>query len=395
MALKRIPFLIMSSTDDNTAFLIGGTPSENTALFHRIRFSAGDPAAWIRKPDGRSLLLIRDIEADRARRDAQVDEVSVPSDFTPDGGLSGDRATATAQATAECLRRLGMRQVVLDRSTPYIYAHHLERAGIIVGYDEELGVKDRRSKSTDELNALRQAQSDTETVMLATLQRIAHADIDAEGRLVDDEKMLTSKRVRRWIDVSLLELGYDNPGSIVAGGPQAFDCHAHGSGPLHTGEPVIVDIFPLSKSTGYNGDCTRTIVHGAISDQVMRMHEAVVAAKAAGLAAIRPGATGEDVHRATIDVISSHGFEVGLPPENAHPDWCGMVHGTGHGVGLQVHEPPLLDFNAPELVAGDVLTVEPGLYSAAIGGIRVEDMVAVTSTGCDNFNRLSEGLTWI
>ena len=385
----------MNTNVDTTAFLIGGAPSENTALFHRIRFSAGDPAAWIRKPDGSSLLLIRDIEADRARRDAQVDEVSVPADFTPEGGLSGDRATATAQATAECLRRLGMTKVVLDRSTPYIYAHHLEGVGLEVGYDEDLGVKDRRSKSAYELDALRQAQSDTEAVMLSTLQRIAHADIDAEGRLVDDEELMTSERVRGWIDVALLGLGYDNPGSIVAGGPDAFDCHAHGSGPLRTGEPVIVDIFPLSKSTGYNGDCTRTVVHGSISKEVHRMHAAVQAAKAAGVAAVRSGATGEDVHRATIDVISGHGFEVGLPPKDAPAEWCGMVHGTGHGVGLQVHEPPLLDFKAPALVVGDVLTVEPGLYSAAIGGIRIEDMVAVTESGCENFNRLPEGLTWI
>jgi Xaa-Pro aminopeptidase len=385
----------MSTNDDTTAFLIGGAPSENTALFHRIRFSAGDPAAWIRKPDGRSLLLIRDIEADRARRDAKVDEVSVPADFTPQGGLSGDRATATAQATAECLRRLGMTKVILDRSTPYIYAHHLERAGLDVGYDEDLGVKDRRSKSVDELKALHQAQSDTESVMHVTLQRIAHADIDAEGRLVDDEELLTSERVRRWIDVALLELGYDNPGSIVAGGPDAFDCHAHGTGPLRTGEPVIVDIFPHSKSTGYNGDCTRTVVHGAVPDSVRRMHEAVVAAKAAGIAAVRPGVTGEEVHRAPIDVIAGHGYEVGLPPKESPLEWCGMVHGTGHGVGLQVHEPPLLDFNAPELIVGDVLTIEPGLYSAALGGIRVEDMVAVTEAGCQNFNRLPEGLIWI
>ena len=395
MAFQRIPSLIMITNDDTTAFLIGGAPSENTALFHRIRFSAGDPAAWIRKPDGRSLLIIRDIEADRARRDAQVDDVAVPADFTPNEGLSGDRATATAQATAECLLALGMKRVVLDRSTPYIYAHHLALVGLEVGYDEDLGVKDRRSKSASELEALRRAQSDTEKVMLATLERIAHADIDAEGRLVDDEELLTSERVRGWIDVALLELGYENPGSIVAGGGQAFDCHAHGTGPLRTGEPVIVDIFPLSKSTGYNGDCTRTIVHGAISSAVQRMHDAVIAAKAAGVASIRPGATGEDVHRATIEVIRKHGFEVGLPPEDAPFDWCGMVHGTGHGVGLQVHEPPLLDFNAPELVLGDVLTVEPGLYSAAVGGIRIEDMVVVTETGCENFNRLPEGLTWI
>ena len=378
----------------NTAQLIGGVPSENTALFHRIRFSAGDPAAWILKPDGTSLLIIRDIEADRASRDAIADEVQIPTDHVPVGGLSGDRATATAQATAECLRAMNPDHVLVDRSTPFIYVHELIEAGVSVRYDAELGVVDRRSKSEDELSALQKAQSDTESVMAEACQLIARASPDATGILQHEGSEITSERIRLHIDQALLALGYDNPGSIVAGGPQAADCHAHGTGPLRTSQPVIIDIFPHSKQTHYNGDCTRTVVNGDIPDEVLRMHVAVVEAKAAGIAAINPEATGEHVHQATIDMIRSHGYHVGLPPEGADESWCGMVHGTGHGVGLLVHEPPLLDFKGPQLVAGDVLTVEPGLYSRSIGGIRVEDMVAVTSDGCLNFNHLPEGLTW-
>ena len=100
------------------------------------------------------------------------------------------------------------------------------------------------------------------------------------------------------------------------------------------------------------------------------------------------------MHQATIDVVIGHGHPAGLPPADAGPDFCGMVHGTGHGVGLDVHEPPLLDFKGPALVVGDVLTVEPGLYGTRHGGIRIEDMVAVTADGCENFNRLPEGLEW-
>ena len=124
------------------------------------------------------------------------------------------------------------------------------------------------------------------------------------------------------------------------------------------------------------------------------MHHAVVEAKAAGIDSISASATGESVHQATIGVIRRHGYHVGLPPAESPPEWCGMVHGTGHGVGLLVHEPPLLDFKGPVLVSGDVLTVEPGLYSRAIGGVRVEDMVCVTEDGSRNFNNLHEGLTW-
>lgn len=380
--------------EEKTARLIGGAPSSNTALFHRVQFHAGDPGAFIEKPDGRTILLIRDIEADRARAEARVDEVVVPADFVPSGGLSGDRPTATAQATAECLKQLGMTRVRIDRSTPFIYAHFLEEAGIEIEYDADMGVLDRRSKGSQELDALRAAQQATEVIMQQACERIAHADVASDGTLVHEGEALTSERMHSFIDITLLEMGFSNPGSIVAGGPAGADCHARGSGALKTGEPVIVDIYPLSKATGYNGDCTRTVVHGSVSEQLVAMHAAVVEAKAAGIAAVRAGVTGEDVHRATIAVIEQHGFAVGLPPVEAPPTWCGMVHGTGHGVGLDVHESPLLDFKGPELVVGDVLTIEPGLYSHAIGGIRIEDMVAVTSDGCDNLNQLPEGLDW-
>jgi Xaa-Pro aminopeptidase len=157
---------------------------------------------------------------------------------------------------------------------------------------------------------------------------------------------------------------------------------------------VIIDIFPQNRTTLYYGDCTRSVVHGTVSAELARMHAAVVAAKAAGIAAAQPGVTGEAVHEATIVVIRQHGYARSLPTDAEPDSYCAMVHGTGHGVGLEVHEPPLLDRGGPELIDGDVVTVEPGLYCKALGGIRVEDMVVVTAEGCRNLNRLPEGLDW-
>ncbi len=191
-----------------------------------------------------------------------------------------------------------------------------------------------------------------------------------------------------------MDKGYTNPGSIVAGGPIGADCHHIGSGLLRTGQGVIIDIFPQNRTTLYYGDCTRSVVHGTVSAELARMHAAVVAAKAAGIAAARPGVTGEAVHEATIAVIRQHGYATSLPTDAEPDSYCAMVHGTGHGIGLEVHEPPLLDRGGPELIDGDVVTVEPGLYCRALGGIRVEDMVVVTADGCRNLNRLPEGLDW-
>jgi Xaa-Pro aminopeptidase len=188
--------------------------------------------------------------------------------------------------------------------------------------------------------------------------------------------------------VFLLERNYINPTSIVAGGAQGADCHDHGSGELRTGEPVIIDVFPCHRETRYNGDCTRTVVHGEISDELHRMHDAVVLATRAAEDATRAGVTGEQVHDATSRSILDCGFEMGLPDADAADSYCAMVHGTGHGIGLQVHEPPLLDKGGP------ALTIEPGLYRADTGGVRVENMVIVTETGCDNLNSISEQLSW-
>jgi Xaa-Pro aminopeptidase len=381
-----------------SARVLAGIPAVNNTLFHRIRFAVGDPAAWIEfaRTDGTrdTLLIVRDIELDRARRQARADAMACPADFAPEHGLSGDRETATAQALAECLRRNDVTSVVCDRSLPMSFAHEIAVVGIGLDYDSDFGTADRRAKDEAELTALREAQKDTEAAMEMACTLVARATADADGVLQHDGSTLTSERVRHAIDVFLLARNYANPGSIVAGGPQCADCHEHGSGPLRTSETVIIDIFPRNRKTLYNGDCTRTVVHGDIPDAATTIHAIVREAKARATAAVRAGVTGEAVHQATIDSITAHGYPVGPPADAPADDFVGMVHGTGHGIGLDVHEPPLLDLKGPPLVVGDVLTIEPGLYGRLVGGVRIEDMVAVTEDGCENFNTLHEGLCW-
>ena len=387
----------VSNPATKTAVVMAGVPATNKALYHAARFSAGDPAALLFLPDDEGgfdrLLIVRDIEVDRARQHARAEEVACPADFVPgDGGLSGDRETATAQAAAEAMVRAGIQVAVADRTLPLIFAQHIGERGVEVFYDEELGVADRRVKDEEEVAALREAQGVTERVMAMACALIANATPGEGGILQHEGAPLTAERVRRMIDIALLEQGYTNPGCIVAGGPMGGDCHELGSGELRTGEPVIIDIFPCSRATQYNGDCTRTVVHGEIPEAIAAMHQAVVEAKAAAIAAIRPGVTGEQVHAATAAVIEqAHGYAMGFPTE-AHK--ATMPHGTGHGIGLDVHEPPLLDQAGPELVVGDALTVEPGLYQPGLGGVRVEDMVVVTEDGCENLNTLPLGLDW-
>ena len=286
-------------TDRNVARICAGIPAINSTLLWRIDFLVGDSVVLLELPKSggtRSTLLMRDIEMDRARHTARVDQVGCPADFTPEGGLSGDRETATAQATAEYLRREGISEVIADRSLPIIFAEFLTQAGIHVTCDPDMWVAQRRQKTSEEVEHLRLAQQVTEQAIQFACEMIGGATARSGGVPYQNDEPLTSERVRTAVDIFLLKRGFTNPTSIIAGGPTGADCHSCGSGELLTGVPVIVDIFPRSRSSLYCGDCTRTVVHGDIPDEIKAMHSTVRKAKAAGIKATAAGVTGEDVH---------------------------------------------------------------------------------------------------
>jgi Xaa-Pro aminopeptidase len=379
--------------------IIAGVPNSNMTVYHRTRFKAGDPAAVITLADGTSTLVIRDIEMERARVKIKVDRVTCPKDWAPSNGtpLSGDRPTATAQAAAECVVRSDIREIWTDRTLPMIFAHHLMERGVAVRYDPDLGTRQRRQKDAQEVEWLRHAQKTTEGAIEMACRMIAGATAGKGGVLMVGGETLTAERVMSEIDVWLLKRGYGDSDSIIAGGVVGGDCHERGHGPLLTETPVIVDVFPRSKETLYVGDCTRMVVHGPpgnIPKEIVKMHAAVKEAKDAAIASMHAGTTGDAVHKVVIGVMAKHGYPMGLPGPNDPPTRIAMVHGTGHGLGLDLKEPPLLDLNGPELLEGDAITVEPGLYAPAVGGMRLEDMVIVRKNGVENLNTLHEGLTW-
>ncbi len=374
------------------ATLFAGIPAGNPNLYRRVRVAVGDPAAWLQFSDGRQLVIIRDIEMGRAKAANPNVEVCCPADFTPAAGLDADRGTATAQAVAECLFRTGVQHVRCDRTLPFIFAWHLSQLGLTPVYDCDLGVLDRRQKSDEELSWLQDAQAMTEAAMEMACGTIASAKVDSAGVLFSDGAPLTSERVQRLVSLFLLDRGYSNPsGSIVATAPHSADCHDSGAGPLRTGIPVIVDIFPRCDATLYYGDCTRTVVHGEPSETVKKMHAAVVASKHAATELLLPGNRAETVHEKVIEVLTKHGFTSSRGTVSDGPT---IQHGTGHGIGLEVHEPILLDHGGGPMLENEVFTVEPGLYGRLDGGVRVEDMIVVTSNGPRNLNHLHEGLDW-
>lgn len=378
------------------ATLLAGVPALSKTLYHRLQLLAYDPAVCIDLigPQSGRIVIVRDVELTNARKCVKNAEIYVTSDFTPRGGLSGDREIATAQAAVECLRRLNISYVLSDRSLPFLYVHLAREAGITVELDPELGIQERRRKNEQEVSYIRTCQHGTESAIRLACQTIAGAVPNRKGLLLHDGEELTVDVIKRMINLELMKHGLIGHDCIVACGPIGSDCHNPGYGPIRTGEPVIVDVFPMSQTTLYHGDCTRMVVHGEISEPVRRMHEIVRQAKQAAERFTQAGVSGHEVHRATVEVMQRHQVHIGFPPPDAPDDLLFLPHGTGHGIGLDLKEPPLLDFNGVELVIGDCVTIEPAVYCRAIGGMRIEDLYVVREQGVENLNTLPDDLRW-
>jgi Xaa-Pro aminopeptidase len=199
---------------------------------------------------------------------------------------------------------------------------------------------------------------------------------------------LTSEHVQGVINATIASLGGVASQTIVAGGNQGCDPHEVGHGPLRAHQPIIIDIFPRDMDTGYYGDLTRTVVKGRASDQVGKMFHVVANAQRIAFAHLRAGVNGQDVHGAINELFRKEGFATGR--KNGRMQ--GFFHGTGHGLGLEIHEPPRVSAVSSTLKVGHVVTVEPGLYYWGVGGVRLEDVAVITEGGARNLTKFPKFL---
>ena len=152
--------------------------------------------------------------------------------------------------------------------------------------------------------------------------------------------------------------------------------YQRGHGPLRAHEPIILDIFPRSQTSGYYGDLTRTVVRGRASEAVRKIYDTVFAGQQTAFKLMRPGVPTTDVHAAVQKLFASRGYKTGQ--RNGRME--GFFHGTGHGLGLEIHESPRMGATSPgKLQTGQVITVEPGLYYPGVGGVRLEDVALITA----------------
>jgi Xaa-Pro aminopeptidase len=362
------------------ARLIIGASETNADLYYATRFFAPDPFVYLKTAD-RSYVMVSDLELDRARCQARVDEVVAQSEWEKKAQRAGLKEPKLLDALELFLKELGVESIQVPGSLAVEYADGLRGRGFDLLVKTGPFFEERLVKTPEEVSEIARILGLAEAALDEAVRAIREARIGQGGVLLGpDGGPLTSEALKRIISRCLLENECVAAHTIVAGGEQAVDPHERGSGPLRAGEPIIIDLFPRCQKTGYWADITRTVIKGTASESQRAMFQAVLEAQEVAFDRIQDGAEGRAIHQAVLDHFDSLGF----PTRERQGRMEGFFHGTGHGVGLEIHEPPRIGKVSCTLRTGMVVTVEPGLYYKGRGGMRLEDLVVVEEQGCRN-----------
>ena len=356
--------------------------SDNCAeLCYESGFSAPDPFLWFEYA-GQKVVVVSPLEFARAQKECHNGtEVICTEDLKTRFGLRDAPAYSASEHICAISRSLGVHHWLVPDNFPLGLAQKLTKRRIRLSTLNPFSPQ-RPIKTDAEIAAIQEGVQLAETGLYRAEYILRQSRIGKENLLFWEKKILTAEILRGEIDAEIARAGGIAVGTICAPGRQGADPHQIGSGEIHAHEPIVLDIFPRSKRSGYHGDLTRTLVKGKASDSVWRAFEAVQQAQKNALKALRPGISGKDIHQGVVDLFKERGFETvtggGVTPR-------GFFHSTGHGLGLEVHEAPSLSpRNEAPLQTGHVVTVEPGLYYPEWGGIRLEDVAALTKDACRN-----------
>ena len=373
------------STKTKPARLIVAASETDADMLYATKFWAPDPFIFLER-NGRRTLVLSDLEIDRARKQAKADEFVMFSEIEREVQGKSKTAPRYEKVLAHFLKKRGVKSTIVPANFPLRYAEELDANKIRVRATNGLFWPEREAKSEKEIEMMGHALRITETGLRRAIEVLKASKPGPGKKLRWNGKILTSEMLRAEIDSAILRAGGVPTGTIVAGGDQACDPHERGHGPLYADSLIILDVFPRDAKTGYFGDLTRTVLRGHASDAQRKLWQTVKAGQALALKRIKAGIDGMTIHKTIQDFFAKRGF----PTEVVKGRRVGFFHGTGHGLGLEIHEHPRLQ----KVVLKDrqVLTVEPGLYYPGLGGVRLEDVVVVTKSGCRMLSRFPKQL---
>src|SRR6266404_274327 len=372
----------MNETDNETRLIVA--PSDIDAdMLYATKFWAGDPFIFLQQ-SGKSTVVLTDLEMGRGKRTAKVDEFVSFNQLEREVQGNSKQAPPYERVLAHFLRKRGVKAAMVPANFPLGYARELAN-DVDLSTTNGLFWPEREAKTDEELKLIGRALRITETGLKRAME-VLKASKPKGKKIIWSGKPLTSEILRAEIDSAILRAGGTPTNTIVAGGDQACDPHERGSGPLYANSLIILDIFPRDARTGYWGDMTRTVVRGRVSDAQRKLWQTVLDGQELALREVKDGVDGMKIHKAIQALFKKRGY----PTEVRNGQNVGFFHGTGHGLGLEIHEYPRLQ----KVVLKDrqVVTVEPGLYYPGLGGVRHEDVVVVTKDGCKILSRFPKPL---
>ncbi|NIP37592.1 MAG: aminopeptidase P family protein [Candidatus Dadabacteria bacterium] len=364
------------------ASLIIDKSESNADLLYKTRFFVPDPCIYIENK-GKKILVLSDLEIDRGREEATVDSVLSYSQYINKLPANKRKKAGFTEVVGLIFKEQKIKIATVPAMFPLKYADGLRKLGYkIIPKNSEPFFEARLKKNKDEVEFLRQSLRKTADAMRVAVNIISESEIK-NNKLYYNKKILTSELLQGEINSYLSKWGFTASHTIVASGEQGSMPHHSGSGPIIVHTPVVIDIFPRSQHTGYFGDMTRTVIKGEPSKEVKKMYRVVREGQKIGINMIKHGVKSKDVHCTIVEYFENSGFSTG----NIDGKQQGFIHSTGHGLGLEIHEPPRVSKGDDLLEAGNVVTIEPGLYYEKLGGIRIEDVVLVTKKGCEILSR--------
>jgi Xaa-Pro aminopeptidase len=374
-----------TSATSRAARLIYAASETDADLLYATRFFAPDPFLFI-QVGRRRLMVMNDLERDRARNQADVDEVLSWSAVAEK--VAKTESPTAGAVIAAVLRGLGLRRAIVPSSFPLRLAMELAERRIRIDPAPDPYWPEREIKDAAEVRAIEQSLRAAEAGLLAGIAALRACRIGRDGYLKRAGRRFTAEDLRAVVNGTIMAMGYIPSHTICAPGDQAVDPHEAGHGPIRAHAPVVMDIFPRSEKTGYFGDLTRTVVRGRASEKLREVYALVNEGVRLGHRRVAPGIDGQKIHQEIQALFDARGYTTGLLDGRMQ----GFFHGTGHGLGLQIHEAPSIGKRPSRLRAGHVVTVEPGLYYLGIGGVRIEDVALVTAKGSRNLTRVPKVL---
>lgn len=329
---------------------------------------------------GEKIIVVRPLEYGRAQKEACVDKIILNTDLS-------DKSLSLKEQALLLLQRCKIDMIAVSSNLPAESYKYLSDNKIRVDFEDVL-FPERAIKTATELAHIEHVQRSMEEVFPILLDVLANATI-REGKVWGNREHITSEMLRIMFDVEMMRRDCLCEESIIASSDQATDPHCSGSGPLIANTPIVFDMFPRSRRSWYWSDMTRTVVKGKLSPKARKMYEVVRQTQAAALEMVAHGIDGHVIHAFVKKEFEKRGFIT----QQVNGIQQGFFHGTGHGVGLEIHEAPTVNHQSGQILQpGNVITIEPGLYYLGIGGIRIEDTVFVTETGHKNIASISKDL---